>query len=136
MERGRSAVFGVLRGLLTALVPGLPIGLRHGRRYGLATFVTWALALIAFLALDRLGTTSPVVIHPLFFGVVQLQPNYLLFGLAAGLHIISVQEQVRPTLQDFLAAADAKSRWILTIAASLAIAAFFYYALYAPLLPR
>lgn len=136
MERGRSAVFGVLRGLLAALVPGLPIGLRHGRRYGLAVFVAWALALIAFLALDRWDATSPVVVRLLFFGVVQFQPTYLLFGLAAALHIISVQEQFRPMLQEFLASADAKSRWILTIAASLAIAAFFYYALYAPLLPR
>ena len=98
-ERVGSALASVLRGSLVALVPGLPWWRRGRRILGLTCLVLWALALGSFLAFHNQVPARPVTLSLPGFGMFQFEPVYLWYGMAAAIHMVSVNEFLRPGLQ-------------------------------------
>ncbi|MBL9128373.1 MAG: hypothetical protein JNL97_12035 [Verrucomicrobiales bacterium] len=133
-ERTRDALVGVVRWFLVAAVPGLPLGVRGHRKLALAIFAAWGLGLAGFLALQAAGFRGKTILGLPMFGVVQFDAVYLVFGLAAGTHILSVNEHLRPILQEHLRDFEPRRRLMVTIGCSLIVAAFVYWTIYAPLL--
>ncbi len=124
-----------LVGSIAAAVPGLPFGLRGHRTIALAVFAAWALILSAFLAVEHLTAAKGTLRVAIpFLGAFQFDAVYLLFGLAAAIHIASANEQLRPLLQSWLSDVTLPQRLILTTAASLVVAVFIYFTAYAPLI--
>lgn len=133
-ERTGHALAGVVRWFVVALIPGMPFGVRGKRALGLVVFGAWAVVMTCFLISHQAGDRTTLRFWIPLFGTVQFEPVYLWYGLAAGVHIASVAEHLRPLLQARLQHLDLRSRFILTLAATLAIAAFLYYGIYATLL--
>ncbi len=133
-ERTSATVFGFVRWCVVAAIPGLPFWARGWRILGLVFLGAWAISLARFLSLHQAGPLNTVRAYIPGFGAIQFETVHIWFGLAAGIHIASVAEQFRPMLQSRLREIELPSRIILTLAATLFIASFVYYCLYAPLL--
>jgi len=131
-ERVGSALASVVRSFLVALVPGLPWWSRGHRKLGLTCLILWTLALGSFLILRNQVPAHPVTLSLPGLRVLQFEPVYLGYGLAAAIHIVSTNDYLRPWLQARFKHRDLTGRLALTIAASVVTAAFVYYTLYAP----
>jgi hypothetical protein len=128
--RLRHRVFQASWWLFTALVPGLPWWLHRQRGIGMAVFVGWGLVLALYLALRNLGFQYTVRSRAFMVGTIQYEPVYLVLGLAAGIHIAStVHLLCRVALPRF----RRESRVAAAVGMSVAVAAFVYFAMYAPL---
>lgn len=133
-ERAAIALAAGVRWLLAALIPGLPWILRGQRVAGLIVLGLYAGVFARFMVVHQ-GTTTRTLRYWLpGFGTIQYEPVYLWLGLAIGIHIFSVTEHLRPVIQGRLQGVDWRARFILTLAVTLAVAAFMYFVLYGPLL--
>ncbi|MBX3744693.1 MAG: hypothetical protein KF833_05240 [Verrucomicrobiae bacterium] len=135
-ERTALAALAGLRGLLVVLVPGLPFWVRGQRLPGLACLAIWMLALHRFLILRDQGGGEATVLRIRIpfsgFDAVQFDSSYLWFGLAAGLHILSASEFLRPVAQRKLRDAQPRTRLIATAGVGLGVGLVLYLVLYAP----
>lgn len=123
-----------IRLCVVALVPGLPFWVRGKRALGLIVLGGWAITLTFFLVNSQAEEHVSFRVWLPMFGGIQFEPVYLWYGLAAGIHIASVTEQFRPLLQAQFRHRDLRSRFLLTLGATLVVGWLIYFGLYAPLL--
>lgn len=96
----------------------------------MAVFISWGLVLALYLALRNLGFQYTVRSRTFLVETIQYEPVYLVLGLAAGIHIAStVHLFCRVALPRF----SRESRIAVAVGMSVAVAAFVYFAVYAPL---
>lgn len=133
-DRARRTLTLAIRLCVVALVPGLPFWVRGKRALGLVVLGAWAITLTCFLVTGQVEEHLAIRVWLPMFGGIQFEPVYLWYGLAAGVHIASVAEQFRPLLQAHIRHRDLRSRFLLTLGATLVLGWLLYFGLYAPLL--
>jgi len=133
-ERARGTLTAAVLWCVAAVIPGMPFWVRGKRTLGLIVLGGWAITMTFFIVTHQVQERLAIRDWVPVLGAIQYEPVYLWYGLATGIHIISVTEQFRPLLQAQIRHRDLRARFLLTLAATLVVGWLVYVGFYAPLL--